>query len=229
VPYRHGFECIYSVEKVMSDIAVIHVHGYNVGDYRNTVGRFDDVCDEAGLLSLPLVYHADNVREARRMNPDTAHRLADLIRHLKATGNTVIVAAHSNGNTVLRMAYDLCGVSPDVALCVQPALPSNMHPSPGAKHVAVYWNPSDSVVKLGKFLTWLTKFISPEWAARRNWGQMGATGYTGKAENVLSLNTTDDCHPIKAAGHSAIYSEGCAGYWMHFMFTTAVARAQALC
>ena len=183
-------------------IVALHLHGFNVEDYRNTAGKLDDEFDAIGLRSYALVYHADTLREARKINPDTAMRLAEFISDHQSDGDTVIVTAHSNGNTILRMAWDRYKVSPDVAVCIQPALPSDLHPSPGAQFTRVYWNPYDSVVKHGRLLTWITSLFSKQWVADRNWGQMGATGYTGRG-NVENVNTVH-C-PIKAEGHSGIF------------------------
>jgi len=209
-------------------IAAIHLHGYNVEDYRNSSGQIDQAFKNAGIDSRVLVYHADNVREAREMNADTAHRLSTLIHYFQERGHTVIVTAHSNGNTVMRLCYDLYQTSPDIAVCIQPALPSAMNPAPDAKHVAVYWNPEDRVVKLGKFLTWITGLFSSKWVAERNWGQMGATGYVGSDKNVDNINTLDAHHPRRAGGHSGIFDQRVAGYWMSLITKDAFERAAQL-
>ena len=209
-------------------IAAIHLHGYNVEDYRETIGQLDQEFKNADVESVVLVYHADHAREARQKNPDVARRLATRIQFYRDRGYTVIVTAHSNGNAILRLAFDLYDTSPDIAVCIQPALPSAMHPSPGAKHISVYWNPDDRVVKLGRFLTWITKLISNKWAAERNWGQMGATGYEGASLNVDNINTLDAFHDRRASGHSGIFDRKASGYWMNYIFKTSYARALCL-
>ena len=210
-------------------VAAIHVHGYNVEDYRDTVGKLDQEFKEEDIESIVLVYHADNHIQARKKNPDVARRLATRISYYRDRGYKVLVTAHSNGNTILRLAYDLYETSPDIAVCIQPALPSKMNPSPDAKHVAVYWNPEDSIVKMGRILTWLTKLISNKWAAERNWGQMGATGYQGLDPNVDNINTMDGFYPRRASGHSGIFGYRCSGYWMNFIFKTSYSKALSLC
>lgn len=210
-------------------IAAIHLHGYNVEDYRETIGQLDQEFKNADVESVVLVYHADHAREARQKNPDVARRLATRIQFYRDRGYTVIVTAHSNGNAILRLAFDLYDTSPDIAACIQPALPSTMHPSPGAKHISVYWNPDDRVVKLGRVLTWITKLISNKWAAERNWGQMGATGYEGTNLNVDNINTLDAFHDRRASGHSGIFDRKASGYWMNFIFKTSYSRALAIC
>jgi hypothetical protein len=189
-------------------IVAINIHGYRVKDYRETIGKLDAEFIRQGIASDVLVYHADSARQARKMNPNTAKRLADKIVLYRNLGFKVIVSAHSNAGAVLRMAHDLYGINPDVAICIQPALPSNLNPSPGAELNIVYWNPEDGVVRLGKFLTWLTGIVSDKWAAQRNWGEMGATGYTGEDENVVSFNTMEDFLPRIAKDHSGIFGYG---------------------
>jgi len=210
-------------------VAAIHLHGYNVEDYRETIGQLDQEFKNADVESVVIVYHADHAREARQKNPDVARRLATRIQFYRDRGYTVIVSAHSNGNAILRLAFDLYDTSPDIAVCIQPALPSTMHPSPGAKHVSVYWNPDDRVVKLGRILTWITKLISNQWAAERNWGQMGATGYEGANPNVDNINTLDAFHDRRASGHSGIFDRKASGYWMNYIFKTSYLRALAIC
>lgn len=209
-------------------IAAIHIHGYRTDDYRDTVGQLDQLYEEAGVVSRVLVYDADNVAEARRMNPDTARRLKNFIIYYRERGYTTVVTAHSNGNTILRMCYDHYEVSPDIAVCIQPALPSDIHPSPDAKHTTVYWNPEDRVVKFGRILTWITSLFSEEWAAARNWGEMGRTGYTGSELNIESINTADKIFPRRAVEHSGIFEHPSAGYWMEYIFKTSYARALSL-
>ena len=188
-------------------IAFLHIHGYNTSDYRRTVGRFHQKCLDNGHVSQVLVYHADNARAARRKNPVTAERLNNRVQQLKDSGYLVVVMAHSNGNTILRMAYDSYKTDIDIAICVQPALPSGLNPCPSAKRVFVVWNPEDFIVKLGRRLTFITRLISKRWAAQRNWGQMGFTGYTGADRSVTSLNSLCDFSEGQASGHSGLFHD----------------------
>ena len=186
-------------------IAFLHIHGFNTTDYRRTVGRFHNLCLDNGHVSQVLVYHADSAREARRKNADVASRLNNRVKQLKSSGYQVVVMAHSNGNTILRMAYDNHKTEIDVALCVQPALPSALNPYPSAGSVFVIWNPEDRIVKLGRALTFITKLISQRWAAQRNWGQMGYSGYIGSDLNVKNINSLTGFNGGRASGHSGLF------------------------
>jgi len=184
-------------------IFAIHIHGYNVEDYRQTIGKLEREFRKMGIESSVLVYHADTIRETRIKNPDVARRLAEAILRHQADGDAVIVTAHSNGATILRLAWENYLASPEVAICIQPALPSNTHPSPNADVVKVLWNPSDLVVKHGRFLTWVIRHVIPRWVKDRDWGEMGATGYTGVSPDIINENTMD--YPVPASGHSGIF------------------------
>jgi len=205
-------------------IIAIHLHGYNVNDYRHTAGKMDEVFDAKGVRSFALVYHADTLREARKINRDTANRLAEFILTGQEEGHTVIVTAHSNGNTILRMAWDEYQASPSVAVCIQPALPSDINPSPDAEKVCVVWNPDDWVVRHGKILTWVLNKINPELVVSRNWGQMGRTGYTGNDLNVGSLNSMVG-FPAKARGHSGIFKGAAAKVFLPYLADWAINEA----
>ena len=184
-------------------IFAIHVHGYNVEDYRDTIGKLEREFRKIGIESSVLVYHADTIRETRRKNPDVAYRLALAISQHQSDGDTVIVTAHSNGATILRLAWDNYMASPDVAVCIQPALPSHINPSKNATVIKVLWNPNDRVVQHGKVLTWVVKRLFPHWVKDRDWGEMGCTGYLGNDSNVINENTMN--YPIQAVGHSGLF------------------------
>lgn len=189
---------------MIRDLAVIGVHGYKVSDYRNSTGLVIAECERRGIQATNLVYHADTVIAARKKNQDIARRLAGRVALCRQAGYTnIVVVAHSNGVAALRMAYDLYKPPITVAICVQPALPSNLHPFPAARTL-VLWNDKDRVVRMGKILTWLTKwFISEKAAAQRNWGEMGATGYIGDAPNLTNIDTQDI--NLQAYGHSSVF------------------------
>ena len=206
-------------------IAFLHIHGYNTDDFRRTVGRFHQQCLEHGHVSQVLVYHADNARAARRKNPVTAERLNNRVQQLKNSGYRVVVMAHSNGNTILRMAYDQYKTDIDIAICVQPALPSGLNPFPSAQRVFVVWNPEDVIVKLGRRLTFVTRLISKRWAAQRNWGQMGFTGYIGSDSNVTNLNSLCDFVHGQASGHSGLFHDDDSDALLQELYQKAINEA----
>lgn len=183
-------------------IAYICIHGYNVDDYRNSTGRVSRLLKEKGFFAHDLIYHADDVRSARKKNGDIARRLHEIITLMREGGYAdIAVIAHSNGNAALRLCYDLYRPWVDYVFCVQPALPSEIHPYPTAK-TFVFYNKYDNVVVLGKWLTFLTKLVSTKWAAARNWGDMGKEGYNGEDETVINIDTA---YTFEATGHSGLF------------------------
>ena len=184
--------------------AFICIHGYNVSDYRNSTGKISGVLAQRGFYAVDLVYHADNVISARKKNGDIARRLNAMVKLLQRGGyDNVVVCAHSNGNAALRLCYDLHQPWIDSVFCIQPALPSEIHPYPTAK-AHIFFNRKDNVVVMGKWLTLITKIVSKKWAAARNWGDMGNEGYNGPDDSVINIDVETK---FGAHGHSGVFED----------------------
>lgn len=181
---------------------VILIHGYNVSQPNQTVGRARPILEEYsgvivenytyGYWPLPIQVSRRNVRFAKEV--------ADRVNRWKNLGYKVFVLCHSNGAVITHLARNKFGAEIDRVLAVHPALKRHIHPCPKAEKVIVVHNQGDLAVVAGGWLGKITSKIMPSWESARPWGQMGQDGYRGSHANVENVDT-GHCSP-RCWGHS---------------------------
>jgi pimeloyl-ACP methyl ester carboxylesterase len=182
----------------MSQLALL-VHGFNVRDRGvGTIGRlrpffiargWDTILFQMGWMGIFQVY-SQNERHAKR--------LAAAARNAKLLGQDVIAIGHSNGCAVIHLATTKYKAPIDSVTYINPALDNTLVPSEQVKRVTVWHSPSDSLVKLSRFMP------------RSMWGSMGATGYIGDDSRVININkqtsvVTSSEHSDFARGEKLAY------------------------
>jgi len=180
---------------------IILVHGWNVSDWRSTVGQLRKPFRELGCKVEMLNYgYWPHTWQATKFNPSVALRLSKRVKHWQDKGYNVDVVGHSNGVAIAYIATKEHGMKVDTLVAINPALKANLNPSKRSNLVQVWHNDGDRAVILGKWLRWLTGWTRKA----RPWGEMGNEGYTGKDKNVVNFNCSKD-FSIKADGHSAVF------------------------
>jgi len=191
----------------------IPVHGYNVENYEETVGKLREPLEALGYYVEFLNYgYVPKTRDITKYNPDHAKRLAKRVKRWQDKGYTVDVFGHSNGCAIGRIATEEYGMVCNVFVAINPALKKDLNPSSKAKLVQVWSNKGDKAVVLGMWLRWLTGWTRKD----RPWGEMGRVGYTGKDKNVVNFYTDKD-FTVKAVGHSAVFHEPVSDFYTNAM------------
>jgi len=181
---------------------VILIHGFNVTDPDNSVGKLTKHFQEGGFFVRNFNYGYASLRKVRLRNGTLAKKLARIVKEYKADGRKVAVVGHSNGCTIMRIAANRWSMPADVATCLNPALKRDEHPAQNVPSVTVFHNEQDKVVTWSKWLRRLTWFAS----RARPWGEMGRYGYLGDCEGVVNICTAHD-FSVAALGHSGIFTE----------------------
>lgn len=196
----------------MDKIAVILVHGFNVTNSQNTVGKLLPYFEEYGCIVEEMNYgYWPFTWQLVRRNPKEAARLASRVQHWHDKGYRVVVANHSNGAAITYLAtHDTTYKAPVWrVLSFHPALDRDVHPCQRAEKVFVVHNQGDLAVVAGSWLSAVVAFLTPKRYQARPWGQMGQDGFQGKAPNVWNIDTGDAKRfDPPAWGHSDEFSEG---------------------
>lgn len=200
----------------MSNVVVILIHGYNVVDPRRTVGKFRPYFEQLGCIVENYTYgYWPLPIQITRRNPKFAREVADRCRYWKEKGYWVVLAVHSNGAAIARIAREVHKAPIDRLLAVHPALKRDIHPCPHAKKVIVVHNQGDLAVVAGGWLGSVAKFVFPRsWEKARPWGQMGQDGYRGSAANVRNVDSGSRKYEIRCWGHSDEFKAGKVEYWL---------------
>lgn len=192
--------------------AVIVLHGWNVSDWKKTVGRLVPCFKELSYRVEVLDYgYWPFPWQATKGNPRVAKKLANLVLGLAGEGYTVDVVGHSNGCAITYIASNKYQIPINTYVAIQPALRKDSHPCLTAKLTQVWYNKGDVPVVLGKWLRWFTP-----WAKMaRPWGEMGHDGYKGEITDppVAQFNGGED-FSVKASGHSSYFEKDIRGYFM---------------
>jgi len=192
--------------------AVIELHGWNVSDWRKTVGRLTEPFEKLGYRVEVLDYgYWPFTWQATKGNPEVAKKLANLVLKLVGEGYTVDLVAHSNGGTITYIAANKYQIPINTYVAIQPALRKDSHPCTSAKLCQVWYNNGDVPVVLGKWLRWFTP-----WAKMaRPWGEMGHDGYKGEVTDppVVQFNGGED-FKVKANGHSNYFEKSVRGFFL---------------
>lgn len=189
---------------------VILGHGWNVSDWRSTVGQLKRPFKVLGYRVEVLNYgYWPHTWQATKGNVSVARKLSEMVRIFQAQGHEVDYVGHSNGVSIGHIATERFGMCVDTFVAINPALKKDLNPSDNAQLVQVWHNDGDRAVVLGKWLRWLTG-----WARKaRPWGEQGNEGYTGKAKNVVNFNCSKD-FITKAHGHSAVFEKPASEFYL---------------
>ena len=191
--------------------AVVLVKGWNVYDWRKTIGLLKEPFEALGYRVEVLDYgYWPFPWQATTGNFEVAERLSVLVYQLIEEGYTVDLAGHSNGCTITYLASNKYQIPINTYVAIQPALRKDSHPCLTAKLTQVWYNNGDTPVVLGKWLRWFTP-----WAEMaRPWGEMGHDGYKGETTYpaVVQFNGGED-FSVKADGHSDYFSKKLRGYF----------------
>ena len=204
----------------MSNIVVILIHGYNVSDPRNTVGKFRREVEKFGHTAELYSYgYWPFPWQITKRNPKFAREIAGRIRYWKGKGYRVYLIAHSNGNTIARICEKVHKQYADRILAIHPALRKTMEISEFAEKVYVVHNKGDKAVVAGKVLGWFTKVLSMDSWRFRPWGDMGQDGYNGGRVNHFNIDTGSNKLPpmLRCHGHSEEFHENVAHYWLPYL------------
>jgi pimeloyl-ACP methyl ester carboxylesterase len=194
---------------------VILIHGYNVSDLRQSVGKFRPYFEAEGCLVETYAYgYWPFPWQITKRNPKFAREVAARVSYWKNKGRAVILVLHSNGGTIARLACLVHGARADRILAIHPALHSEMEISHIAGKVIVVHNKGDVAVVAGKVLGFFSRWIFPKSWVFRPWGDMGQDGYKGLSETHFNIDSGDESHPIRCHGHSQEFEEGYEAYWL---------------
>lgn len=193
----------------MKSTVVILVHGYNVADPGDTVGKLRPHFERLGAVVEAFDYGfwpftwqvtKGNIKEARE--------LAVRCCYWKDQGYRVIVVGHSNGVCITYLSTKGSSAPIDICVGINPALQVELNPAPGARLVHIWHNEDDSPTK---WAVWLRKIFKGVRA--RPWGAMGANGYSGSDLNVINFNAGRQFSQ-KASGHSDVFSRKKKDYFL---------------
>jgi hypothetical protein len=179
------------------------VHGFNVFDGgKGTIGKLQEPLEDLGFNVQLFSYGWVGLLGVRVLTESIARRLASLAK----PGD--IAVGHSNGANIINRAAWEFQAPFELLAYINPALDSDMPLARQVKRALVFYTSRDWVVKLTRIL----------WA--HDWGQMGATGYTGIFDRrYLNINT-------RAEGHSALFRDDT---WLqHVAFLVAQERCRIL-
>ena len=179
---------------------VLLVHGFNVFNPEESVGRLRTFFEAEGCRVIMVDYGHTGIIETRLKNPKIAKRIVDITSNIPAD-TPVIVVGHSNGCAIIHMASQFPSARIDLIVYINPALASELSPGirTGACHV--WHSPSDKPVKWAKRLS---RLIPTRWFNARPWGEMGATGYTGYDKSVTNFNKETDFQ-VSSKTHSDVF------------------------
>ena len=198
------------------DIAVILIHGYNVSDPRQTVGKFRQHFEALGcqVEMYSYGYWPLPIQVSRR-NPKFASEVAKRVFFHHTNGREVYLVAHSNGCVITHLMANKYSWPVEKMLAIHPALRETLHPCRVAKKTLVVHNDGDKAVTAGKLLGWLGKIFIPKTWKFRPWGEMGRIGYMGFNNDITNIDTNSkkDFNPT-AWGHSDEFSKGKSDYFM---------------
>lgn len=197
----------------MDKVVAILVHGFNVTNAQNTVGKFrryfedfDCIVEEMNYGYWPFTW------QIVRRNPKEAQRLAERVQRWHDKGYRVVVVNHSNGAAITYLA---AGAPIWRVLSMHPALDRDSHPCATADQVIVVHNRGDLSVVAGSWLSALVRKLTPKRYEARPWGQMGQDGYKGAASNVRNIDTGDAGRFRPTAwGHSDEFSDDKQAYFL---------------
>ena len=182
---------------------VLLVHGYNVHDPEETVGKLRTFFETRGCETIIVNYgHVGLLlRETKRKNPKVAKQVAATVNNSKLldASREVIVVGHSNGCAIINMACRDFGAKIDKVVYVNPALKTDL--SPGCE-CHVWHSPSDSPVKWARRMHKIP-FIRQLTPTR--WGRMGSTGYRGSDVLVTNYNKEHD-YIVSSKEHSDVFN-----------------------
>ena len=189
---------------------VILIHGYNVDNYEETVGKLRGPFEDQDYFVEFLNYgYIPKMWQITKRNPAIARRLAERVLYWQVKGYTVDVVGHSNGVAIAHIATEKYDMTVNVCVAINPALTANLNPSRQADLVQVWHNEGDTAVVAGKWLRWLNP-----WARdARPWGEQGKIGYTGDDKNVINFDCNGDFKTI-ADGHSAVFERPARDFYL---------------
>ena len=175
---------------------VVLVHGIFAKEGQSNMRTLITPFAAAGFRVEMFEYGFTGVLGALVRNGEYAKRLARCIE----PGDVLV--GHSNGCDLIRRTLNRVS-SVRGAVYINPALESDAYTS--APWVDVYHNEGDHIV-------WWSKLIPCH-----PWGEMGATGYTGSAEN----HTNIDCGAMPGMptvnGHLDLFSRENIPHWGHYI------------
>jgi len=201
----------------MSKTIAILVHGYNVSDPGETVGKLRPYFENENVLVEVFNYgYWPFTWQVRKRNPAEARYLAERCRYWKDKGYRVIVVGHSNGVAITYLASKNYQAKIDVCVGINPALEVSLNPSPNAETVQIWHNKGDRPVKWAVLIRKVFKGVNA-----RPWGAMGNIGYRGSDSNVVNFNAGEDFYQ-KADGHSDVFSKKKAPYFLQLIAALAV-------
>lgn len=199
---------------------VILVHGYNVSQPANTVGKFREVFEEMGCLVENFTYgYWPFPWQLTRRNPKFAREIAERVRYWKRKGYRVYLAVHSNGAAIARLACTIHRAPIDRILAIHPALHRQVPVCEAVERVIVVHNGGDTAVVAGRLLGRVAKYLVPKTWVFRPWGKMGRDGYVGVMQNHINVDSHSDIYPeaVRCWGHSDEFKAPASHYWLPYL------------
>lgn len=202
----------------MQKIVMILVHGYNVSDPGQTVGKLRPYFKDRGFEVDTVDYYHTNLMQVRSRNPLVAQRLSQCIVDWHIMGYKVGVIGHSNGAAIIHLASKLrfeTEISPNRIFLVNPALKKDIIPWPAVR-TTVFHSTEDNPVMWSR---WLSKIVPRSWFDARPWGEMGRTGFKGlKVGNIDNYRVNVKDNRGYYSDHSGMFhSEECLSFYSRFM------------
>ncbi|MEQ8409113.1 MAG: hypothetical protein RKH07_12640 [Gammaproteobacteria bacterium] len=198
----------------MNAVAIL-IHGYNVSDPRQTVGKIRPYLEDLGVLVENYTYgYWPLPIQVSRRNDQFAAEVAERCQYWKSKGFTVYLVGHSNGCVIARTACLTYGAPVDRILAIHPALKRHLSICGLAERIIVVHNQGDLAVVAGGLLGRLTALFMPKWESARPWGEMGQDGYQGPSSNHINIDSASRDYSVKCWGHSDEFSEKKKQYWL---------------
>jgi hypothetical protein len=176
-------------------MTVYIAHGFNVRDPR-VFFKVGQAFAAAGHEVIEIDYGWTGLISARIAVAREGRRLADIAK----PGDIAI--GHSNGAAVIARALDL-GAPLRQVLLVNPAL-DKRRTLPGVEQADIYYAHDDLAVLAGKWLRWISPLRLIGKAT--TWGEMGRTGYRGKAQNHFNWSLHSVLETLSRVGHSGAFA-----------------------
>lgn len=172
---------------------IILVHGFNVKDPAETVGRLIPYLDNPimfnyGWRFFSVLWH----------NRKDAKVLKNNLNNALGQNDERVVFGHSNGAAIAVEAARQ-GAKIDVLVLINPALKCNTVFPDTIKKVIVIHTKHDKATKAARFFD-KVPFI--QLAIPNAWGAMGTKGHKGKDARVMNWNLSDDLK-----GHSDFFNK----------------------
>lgn len=174
---------------------VLLVHGFNVKDWRNSVGNlrpYFDTYEE--VVALPIDYGWVGLWGLKKKNKKTAKLIVETAKNaLLGSFDRVIAIGHSNGCAILYQAVER-GAPISKLVFINPALDKTV---PFSVPTDIWYSPSDTAVKYSKYVP--NFFV-------KCWGEMGRVGALFCGDDIHNYNKEED-YPVCSKGHSDIFEE----------------------